>query len=522
MPDDAQNILSPVQVDNSIKANAWEAFNSAKNENELGVRLQGMNLPQDTKAQLWEAKKKAAGLQVPDAAAQAQARFQPGGAGAGAVQYTPTRKFEMNVAKGFGLDPEKLAAAESSGGNLAALGNIGSQYATGAAAALPGALETLAKDPLRAITGPIDAMASNIVKPTGLPDTGSIFSRKGYTRPNPGQLMGALGGTEAVGNVGEGIGEGVGKVSSAIGKQIAKLSGETPERIAALKALPQQEAAINQRISQAEVQSRTAFKAAYPKIDESPVNLQETRTVAQQAAEQLKAYPSPRTLSQVSDIPMPTEGQVARQIAPETWHPETILDRLGKFDNVPFREAQQYRTAIEQYISKSRPPAAVYNALKNVSNSLESGLEQTAAREGVLPQYQNANAMFKQHAADFWNKGAPLKPFANIPPDATGATVNKFLQTAQQGRALEALERRLGPQPDLRAILAKGSKAVKVDFRDAATLKNLGEPVLNKQVATVNQAKALKYGAAGLGISGGLYELLRGLRSPKAQTPPQK
>src|SRR5467141_390516 len=71
MADDAQNILSPVQVDNSIKADAWEAFNSAKNENELGVRLQGINLPQDTKAQLWEAKKKT-GLNLPDPAMQSQ------------------------------------------------------------------------------------------------------------------------------------------------------------------------------------------------------------------------------------------------------------------------------------------------------------------------------------------------------------------------------------------------------------------------------------------------------------------
>src|SRR5947208_17021205 len=45
---------------------------------------------------------------IPDAAAQAKARFQPGGAGASAVQYTPDRQFEMQVAKGFGFDPNKI------------------------------------------------------------------------------------------------------------------------------------------------------------------------------------------------------------------------------------------------------------------------------------------------------------------------------------------------------------------------------------------------------------------------------
>lgn len=86
MPDDqAQSILAPVQVDNSVKADAWQAFKDSANEREFGVRLQGMNLPQNVKADLWEAKRKAGSqsptqaLGLPDAAAQAHAVFpQPG------------------------------------------------------------------------------------------------------------------------------------------------------------------------------------------------------------------------------------------------------------------------------------------------------------------------------------------------------------------------------------------------------------------------------------------------------------
>ena len=58
MSDDAaQQILAPAQIDNGLKADAWEAFNSSVNERELGSKLQGMNLPDKVKADLWEAKR---------------------------------------------------------------------------------------------------------------------------------------------------------------------------------------------------------------------------------------------------------------------------------------------------------------------------------------------------------------------------------------------------------------------------------------------------------------------------------
>ena len=36
MPDDAaETILTPVQADNSVKAQAWQAFNDSKDENDF-------------------------------------------------------------------------------------------------------------------------------------------------------------------------------------------------------------------------------------------------------------------------------------------------------------------------------------------------------------------------------------------------------------------------------------------------------------------------------------------------------
>ncbi len=58
MPDDAaQTILTPVQADDSVKAQAWQAFNDSKDENDFAQKIGSLNLPQEAKASLWEAKK---------------------------------------------------------------------------------------------------------------------------------------------------------------------------------------------------------------------------------------------------------------------------------------------------------------------------------------------------------------------------------------------------------------------------------------------------------------------------------
>jgi len=58
MADDAaQTILAPIQADNSVKAQAWQAFKDSKDENDFAQRIGSLNLPQETKASLWEAKK---------------------------------------------------------------------------------------------------------------------------------------------------------------------------------------------------------------------------------------------------------------------------------------------------------------------------------------------------------------------------------------------------------------------------------------------------------------------------------
>ncbi len=80
MPQDpAQTVLAPLQVDSATKADAWEAFNSSKNETDLQVKLMGMKgLPDTVKADLWEAKKGSApqAWQPPNPAMQAKGQLQ--------------------------------------------------------------------------------------------------------------------------------------------------------------------------------------------------------------------------------------------------------------------------------------------------------------------------------------------------------------------------------------------------------------------------------------------------------------
>src|SRR5437764_4495586 len=93
-----------------------------------------------------------------------------------------------------------------------------------------------------------------------------------------GGIVGGLAGGETGARVG-------GAATKGIMRQIAKLSGETPERVAELnKYFPTKET-IEQKAVQAEAQSREAFKAAYPKIDATPVNMTESRAAAKQAAD---------------------------------------------------------------------------------------------------------------------------------------------------------------------------------------------------------------------------------------------
>jgi hypothetical protein len=64
--DPAEQILRSTKgVDDSIRADAWDAYHNSANEDELAGKLQNMNLPQDAKANLWDAKHSARPVVAP-------------------------------------------------------------------------------------------------------------------------------------------------------------------------------------------------------------------------------------------------------------------------------------------------------------------------------------------------------------------------------------------------------------------------------------------------------------------------
>jgi hypothetical protein len=314
-------------------------------------------------------------------------------------------------------------------------------------------------------------------------------------RGQPSNLTGAL--TEAAATYAGG------KAAELVPAAFRKLIGASPARIAELQGLFPKEQALEQSVNQAEEGSRAAFHAAYDRlgIDSAPTNVANARNLANNAADELAKFTGkPRPLSKVAGMARPSESLLVGD------DPSTILDQLASWDQIPFRDAQRFQTNIEQYIAKSHPPAEVYNALKQVSRSLDAAKATTALREGgqpMLDQLQAADGIFKQHAADFWNKGAPLKDYLPITKGGQvisgqeGATINRLLEATNQSRALEALQRRGVPTDDIRQILRQGPEAAKQTVQQAVTLKNFGQQAMTAPARQALVGKGARYALGG-------------------------
>ncbi|HEX8838457.1 MAG TPA: hypothetical protein VF748_16055 [Candidatus Acidoferrum sp.] len=313
---------------------------------------------------------------------------------------------------------------------------------------------------------------------------------------------------------------------------VQRLSGATPAQIAAIEQGTQYEARIAQRIVRSEDASRTAFKNAYDSlgIDAAPVNMAGPKNIAQSAVESLPKTGAsvPRPVSTVAGLPEPSEANLPDYILSRQ-DPNEVLAALSKSDTIPFRQAQQTRSAIETFISRARGrlPAETYNALKSVSNAIGGGLEATAQNEGKLGGYQAADAMFKQHAADYWNDNSPLggildkaKAYVgavnnNQQPEA-GSVLKEIKDPASAARVVDAMRRRVLDTSEIQQLVAGGKAKLGKLAEDIGAMslsKQFGGPqMFNQQAAAATRAQLRKYAlgtvASGAGL-GTLYELYR-------------
>ncbi len=60
MADPLTDTLSNAAIAQPLKAAAWDAFQSAANEDELAAKLKDLNIPKSLKADLWDLKAKSA------------------------------------------------------------------------------------------------------------------------------------------------------------------------------------------------------------------------------------------------------------------------------------------------------------------------------------------------------------------------------------------------------------------------------------------------------------------------------
>jgi hypothetical protein len=510
MPDDqAQQILTPVAVDKSIKANAWEAYNSAQNEDELGVRLQGINLPREVKAQLWEAKKSGIGpeqrqiSQLPNPALQSKQQLLARAPGL----TRDTGRYPQSMNAPADQDAAQMRSIMSGVTGTPDVSNVTPTQAAGGMAT-----GLLAGSAFAAPVATAMGVAGSTAGEYGLEKTAKEFGAS----PEKAKMWGTTGGI--IGGLFGG--EAGGRVNTAIREQAASLFKASPERIARLQAALPKEQAIAQSIANAEPASRAAFHSAADAmgIDAAPSNIASMRNLANNAISvaQKYGYKGPSAVRSISNAYEPTVEDLGKQL-PEVMqsdNPNVILQQLKDVDTMPFREVQRRVADIEQWISRNHPQAELYDSLKAVSNSGKAALEKTASDNGQAAQYKVFKKMFADHVDDFWDKNAPLRPWAGnnprIEPDMTGKTVNEFLSNAKMGRVLEALKRRgvdTAPIKDFIAQEARKPGSVAEDMRDAGFLDAVGRQPLDLRAADARKVSMLKAGAGLTGVGAGLYEL---------------
>src|SRR5215831_6489281 len=299
-----------------------------------------------------------------------------------------------------------------------------------------------------------------------------------------------------------------------------KLFKASPARVSELADyFPARLDAMNAR-EQAFDRLRTFEKSMYPDeiIADKPTNVRDVRLAAQDAVKELRQFgPVPRPALTVSKLPVPeipTEQLQQIQNEAAMGKLSQDLEPLAQAsDAVPFRDAQRYRTLIEEYISKNEPPGNVYESLKKISGSLTDAMKETASAHGVLGRVEIAEKMHAQRVADFMDRDAPLRPFRGSQLDSKEG-LQQFLTQVNDKNVLSALEKYGIDTSRIRKMIAPSDAQIAKNVGDAARLhiqgrQNLDQLARDERMAVVR--KAVLAGLGGLSGVGGLtYWLARG------------
>jgi len=374
-----------------------------------------------------------------------------------------------------------------------------------------------------AIVAPVPTAMGLLGSQAGGEVTGGISKLTGAS-PAAQELWrgaGELGGGLVGGEAGTRLYSGnLGELASSAKAQVMKLFKASPARVSELADyFPARLDAMNAR-EQAFDRLRTFEKSMYPDeiIADKPTNVRDVRLAAQDAVKELRQFgPVPRPALTVSKLPVPeipTEQLQQIQNEAAMGKLSQDLEPLAQAsDAVPFRDAQRYRTLIEEYISKNEPPGNVYESLKKISGSLTDAMKETASAHGVLGRVEIAEKMHAQRVADFMDRDAPLRPFRGSQLDSKEG-LQQFLTQVNDKNVLSALEKYGIDTSRIRKMIAPSDAQIAKNVGDAARLhiqgrQNLDQLARDERMAVVR--KAVLAGLGGLSGVGGLtYWLARG------------
>ena len=302
--------------------------------------------------------------------------------------YAPGRAFGLDVARGMGLDADKIKAAEDSGGHDAALKELGSQVLGG----LAGFAGNVLKDPAH-IADPLNATASALTDALGLPDKGSVFDPANYHRPSPGKLLGALstifGGAEAVEKA-PGVISKVTPSAESVGRTLRDESGKLKPSVKTAAALTGAGVGhtlgipgagelgglyLGPKIADALIPGREATVAKAVPLSQGPTYpaLQAARRAAMKAAQDNAKAELLSSEPATPKISTPTASQAATEVSegrPATWTNEKVreLAAWGDADAVAQAKARGFGKIPVHFSTAEVTPRSVtrFDAAGNV------------------------------------------------------------------------------------------------------------------------------------------------------------
>jgi hypothetical protein len=339
---------------------------------------------------------------------------------------------------------------------------------------------------------------------------------------------------------------------AALASGVAKRTGE-------LKAMASAEEGIRQTVTAAPRAIRkNIIDPLYPKV-KTPVDIYPAARQAIESTGKQIAHGTPSELVRTKNIGKQIEqvrGALLEQLGTDASlrsaglpgvEPSQIADTLQALQEkraISFSQAQELRAALGRAMAKGqgfKTPAEVYQSLRGVHDLVDDGMRMAAKTDGVLPQWEQAQKVYKQFMDDFYNKNAPLKGVLDLKEGMTGQTLRRLTTPGNINRAEAALRRyglkdaadalrKVADNPgskdaikDMERVVtsSKGFREAELtSAREADTAKvEASQKESSQAKEEIQKARSKRLKMLGIGGGGAAYEAYRLLRPPEAPRP---